>query len=778
MSRAGKAAVITTVDQDDPTDLRSLRRVIECSGSMLGQFIVVVDALPDRDLAEFLDPLTRADSRVKLIWNSRKLGKVESYNRGLAERSDDAVILRSDTLVTPGWLEELADVAHSESRTACATPLTNDGGICSVPELHGRTPASQIEPDTVITGCSGLPRWTVIPKPNTTCIYLRGDILDAVGLLDPTFHSVSISLDDWVLRAETLGFIAKRANHAFVQRLGMVARSLEQTGSLHQDWGLIDERYPHIKGQHARFCSTLDASLAAHATRLESTGKLKVALDIRHLPNEKVGTRTYAVCLAKALAELGEIELSLLVRDPSQASGLSGHVVTEDSWRDDSAVIHRPAQILHPQEMKLLFESSAHVVITYLDLIGYRIPLAYPNDREFNQYQAMSNLSLQGVQRVIAMSESVSREVTDEFGIPQSEIDVVHLGVEVESFAERKPKDSSVLRKMKIPHRFFFSVATDFPHKNLATLVDAYKLFRSHWQDGNPPALVLAGHVCSARAGYYRKLTSQPLPDGVYYLGPISSEKLRVLYQHAEAMVYPSLYEGFGLPPLEAMAGGAPVVAMHISSVPEVCGDCALYPDGHSPMALARAMEQMASDEDLRRDFRARGRARVELFRWEKTARQTYDSYRQAVLHPSARSLDMRRRLLPAILSWPDAMQRLQDRQHHAAHHPIATLETPGIKQSWRSLNSAVQRRIGQEIKRLTSMGRAPRHDLRSPETLPIHQVKGSHQEHARGSEEPVRPSLDAVPTALHHSSHRNGNGVVHLDFRGAHRPGRTRKRD
>ena len=134
MSHAGKAAVITTVDQDDPTDLRSLRSVIECSGSTLGQFIVVVDALPDRDLAEFLDPLTRADSRVKLIWNFRKLGKVESYNRGLAERGDDAVILRSDTLVTPGWLEELAAVAHSEARTACAAPLTNDGGICSVPE--------------------------------------------------------------------------------------------------------------------------------------------------------------------------------------------------------------------------------------------------------------------------------------------------------------------------------------------------------------------------------------------------------------------------------------------------------------------------------------------------------------------------------------------------------------------------------------------------------------------------------------------------------------------
>ena len=593
-----------------------------------------------------------------------------------------------------------------------------------------------------------------------------------MGLLDPTFHSVSISLDDWVLRAETLGFMAKRANHAFVHQLGLVARPLEQTGSLHQDWALIDECYPHIKGQHARFCSTLDAPLAAHATRLESTGKLKVTLDIRHLPNEKVGSRTYAVCLATALAELGEIDLSLLVRVPNQAKGLRGHVVTEESWRDDSAVIHRPAQILHPQEMKFLFESSAHVVITYLDLIGYRIPLAYPNDREFNQYRATSNLSLQGVQRVIAMSESVSREVTDEFGIPQSEIDVVYLGVEAASFADREPKDRSLLRKMKVPQRFFFSVATDFPHKNLANLVDAYKLFRNRWQDGNPPALVLAGYSSSARAGYYRRLTSQPLPDGVYYLGPISSEKLRVLYQHAEAMVYPSLYEGFGLPPLEAMAGGTPVIAMPVSSVPEVCGDCALYPDGHSPMALARAMEQMASDEELRGDLQDRGRTRVELFRWERTARQTYDSYRRAVLHPSARSLDMRRRLLPSILSWPDAMQRHQDHQDHTAQFRMEALQSLGIKESWNSLNLALKRRIGREIKRLASR-RGPSHpELRQHESIPIRQDLRTEPNLFDSSGVSVYQALDVAPSD--HNQANNMNGIVHADFQES---GRTLKR-
>ena len=96
-----------------------------------------------------------------------------------------------------------------------------------------------------------------------------------------------------------------------------------------------------------------------------------------------------------------------------------------------------------------------------------------------------------------------------------------------------------------------------------------------------------------------------------------------MLYQNAEALVFPSLYEGFGLPPLEAMAAGTPVIAMPISAVPEVGGDSVLYPDSLSAVDLARAMETVATNEYLRNDLRERGIRRAEQFRWENTARQT-----------------------------------------------------------------------------------------------------------------------------------------------------------
>src|SRR5262249_11539705 len=139
---------------------------------------------------------------------------------------------------------------------------------------------------------------------------------------------------------------------------------------------------------------TLDDRLAEHAIELQATGRLRVAYDLRHLPRQQMGTRTYAVSLAQALADLPEIELTLLVREPSQASGLSGRIVTAEQWRDDVAVIHKPAQVFDPRELQLLFESSAHLVITYQDLIAYRIPQVFTTDVAYDRYRATSSLSL------------------------------------------------------------------------------------------------------------------------------------------------------------------------------------------------------------------------------------------------------------------------------------------------------------------------------------------------------------------------------------------------
>jgi glycosyltransferase involved in cell wall biosynthesis len=700
MSQARTADVLVVAHDCDPVTLRCLESVLRSSGPTLNRLIIVASSPSAGALCRRLEQLTQADSTVLLVRSSAGLGDVEAYNRGLAERAADIVLLRSEVEVTSGWLEELADVVYSEQRTACVSPLANHEGCGSIPVHDAGHHLEARDVATLRAACAELPRWSAVPVLSCVCCYLRGDVIDAVGRLDISYPSPDLAVIDWVMRAQTLGFSAKRANHSHVRQMAS-NRPSQAKDQDDQGLALLSSRHPYLQPQLDWFDATLDRSIVSHAVRVHQTGRLRVAYDLRPLPPEQVGTRTYSVSLAKALGRLTQIDLTLLVRDPVQAQGLEGRVVTQEQWKDDVEVIHRPMQVIDPRDLRLLYESSAHLVLTYQDLIGYRIPQVFPNDAEFYSYRATSCLCLQGIQRILAYSESAAREIVEEFGVPREEVVVVPLGVDAGLFSRRDPGDRAIIRKLRLPERFFFSVATDFPHKNLPNLLEAYALFRAHWTQGPAPSLVLAGHTSSARGGFYQRLDWESQKDGLRFLGPISADQLRVLYQHAEALVFPSLYEGFGLPPLEAMAAGTPVIAIPISSVPEVGGDCVLYCDELSVGALARAMERLATDEDLRVDLRARGSRRAEHFCWEKTARETYEVYRSAVLQPSARSLSMRRRLREAILSWSEPLAVPQETNNLVSYRPVVVSEPLGVRIALKALNSAVQRRIRREMRRL-----------------------------------------------------------------------------
>jgi alpha-1,3-rhamnosyl/mannosyltransferase len=696
MSPATKADVIVTIAGDLAPALRCLEAVLEQGGSVLRRLIVIDDRGPGLAKSAVPGRLARERLGVQLLVNSHQLGYVGSYNRGLAQCEGDAVLLDAACRVSGDWLSELAAVAHSEERTACAVPLFSQGATGgSVAERNGAIRVEALDPAQIRAACGGLPRWTVAPELTGSCIYLRGNVLDAVGWLDSSFASDRAAIHDWVARAQALGFVAKRANHVYIHRVP--PPSVTHAEAAAHDPGPDRADPSRLERPGGQFDRTLDGRLADHAITLQATGKLRVAVDIRHLPREQVGTRICAVSLAQALAGLPEIELTLLVRDQAQASGMRGRVVTAEEWSDDVAVIHKPAQVFDPRELKLLFESSAHLVITYQDLIAYRIPQVFPADAECDRYRTTSRLTLPAVQRIIAYSESVAGEITAEFDIPRQEIMVVPPGVEAEWFAHREEKDPAVMNDLGVPARYFLSLATDFPHKNLTNLLDAYALLRRDWRDGEPPSLVLAGHRSPARAGFYAGLESKPLSEGVIFLGPVSRDQLRILYQHAVALVFPSLYEGFGLPPLEAMAAGTPVIALRFSSVPEVGGDCVLYPDGLSINDLARAMARVASDEDLRNELKVRGLGRIERFHWEETARATCEVYRSAVRNPSSRALQMRRHWRDGILRWAENVP--------PGVVSSDSLQPLGIKSAWQALNLALYRRLTRELARLQPLG-------------------------------------------------------------------------
>jgi alpha-1,3-rhamnosyl/mannosyltransferase len=701
MTRARTVDVLVVAYDCAPVTLRCLEIVLRTGGPILNRLIIVASQPHARPLARKLEGLKRTNSAVLLLQCSAGLGDVEVYNRGLAERVADIVLLRSDIEVTSGWLEELVDVVYSEQRTACVSPLINHEGCYSVPVYDSGQHIKARDTATLRDVCAELPRWSHVPAVSGACCYLRGEVIDAVGRLDISYSSLDLAMIDWLMRAQNLGFSAKRANHVFVHQKASNRAGQADLDPDDQGLARLAVRHPHLQPQLDRFEATLERTLVPHALRVNQTGSLRVAYDLRPLPPEQVGTRTYAVSLAKALSAIPQLDLTLLVRDPVQAQGLEGRVVTQEQWQDDVEVIHRPMQVIDPRDLRLLYESSAHLVLTYQDLIGYRIPQVFPSDAEFYSYRATTCLCLQGLQRILAYSVSAAREIVEEFGIPSSEVVVVPLGVDAGLFSRRDPRDREIIRKLRLPNRYFFSVATDFPHKNLPCLLEAYALFRERCTTGSCPGLVLAGYTSGARGGFYQRLESHSRQDGLCFLGPVSPDQLRILYQRSEALIFPSLYEGFGLPPLEAMAAGTAVIAMPVSSVPEVGGDAVLYPDGLSADALARAMEQLAMDPQLRERLRERGQERVAHFTWGRTASRTLEVYRSAVMQPSARSLAMRRRLREAILSWSEPLTEPRESSNVVSYHPVVVSEPLGVRIALKALNSAVQRRIRREMGRL-----------------------------------------------------------------------------
>jgi len=163
------------------------------------------------------------------------------------------------------------------------------------------------------------------------------------------------------------------------------------------------------------------------------------------------------------------------------------------------------------------------------------------------------------------------------------------------------------------------------PHKNLERLIEAFQLVRSRGLDHLK--LVLIGDDISKYASLRRAVHRHQLHKYVRFLGYLPEETLAVMYRLAGVFVFPSLYEGFGLPPLEAMASGTPVVTSNVSSLPEVAGDAAALVDPYDPGAIADGIYRVLTDDRLRRELRTKGLARARQFSWEASVRRVRDIY-------------------------------------------------------------------------------------------------------------------------------------------------------
>ncbi len=295
-----------------------------------------------------------------------------------------------------------------------------------------------------------------------------------------------------------------------------------------------------------------------------------------------------------------------------------------------AAVMQTQPDLLHALAFVSPVLTRTPSVVTVYDLSFVHYPQRLPAARRL-YLRLLTRWSCQRARRVIAISQSTARDLTVTFGVPADKIDVAAPGVGVE-FAPLPDPEIAAFRAQKgLPERFLLFLGTLEPRKNLPMLLRAYA--RLPETERRAVHLVLAGGRGWMTDEIFATIAQHDLDATVHLPGYVPAEELPLWYNTADALVYPSVFEGFGLPVVESLACGTPVVVSNVSSLPEAAGNTgySLPPDDVG--AWAEALAHVIGDAAWRAEAGARGIAHAAQFTWTNTAAQTVQSYRRALAH-------------------------------------------------------------------------------------------------------------------------------------------------
>jgi glycosyltransferase involved in cell wall biosynthesis len=368
---------------------------------------------------------------------------------------------------------------------------------------------------------------------------------------------------------------------------------------------------------------------------------VRIGIDARKLHDFGIGT--YIRNLLRQLARLDrDTEFVLICRAEDResltllgenfraiAESASNYSVSEQV-RVPLALMREGVSLFHAPHYVLPLLVRCRSVVTIHDCIHLMFPQYLPNRAALAYARASIGIAAQRATRVMTVSESSKRDILRFVDTAPDKIDVIYNAYD-ERFAI-EPREEDVVRvreRFQLHDEFVLYAGNVKPHKNLERLIQAFHLVRRRGLDHLK--LIVIGDEVSKYAALRRAVHRYQLHQYVRFLGYLPEETLAVMYRLAGVFVFPSLYEGFGLPPLEAMASGTPVVTSNVSSLPEVAGDAALLVDPYDPGAIADGIYMVLTDETTRRDLRRRGLERARLFSWETSVRRIRNIYCEAI---------------------------------------------------------------------------------------------------------------------------------------------------
>jgi glycosyltransferase involved in cell wall biosynthesis len=293
--------------------------------------------------------------------------------------------------------------------------------------------------------------------------------------------------------------------------------------------------------------------------------------------------------------------------------------------------------LLHALAFVTPLLSPCPSVVTIYDLSFILYPESFKHSKRF-YLSLFTRLSARRARRIVVISESTKRDVVRLLGVPPEKVEVVYCGLDEAFCLLDKDQVAAFRAERGLPERFVLFVGTIEPRKNITRLIEAFATMRPcdlatlrAEPQGEALKLVIGGAKGWFYEDVFARVEELGLEGEVLFPGYIPASELPLWYNAAQLFVYPSLYEGFGLPPLEAMACGTPVVAANTSSLPEVVGEAGLTVDPLDIEGLAEAMRRVLNDKALRQEMRERGLRRAQGFSWTKTAQQTVQVYRRAI---------------------------------------------------------------------------------------------------------------------------------------------------
>ena len=364
---------------------------------------------------------------------------------------------------------------------------------------------------------------------------------------------------------------------------------------------------------------------------------MRVAIDARKLHDFGIGT--YIRNLLKHLARIDtSSEYVLLCSEPDAAiaSTLAPNFRTliesspnyslREQWHVPWTLRRERPDVYHAPHYVLPIGVTCPSVVTIHDCIHLMFPQYLPNRRAYLYARTVMGLAARRADAILTVSEASKRDILRFFGVKPEKVVVVQNAIDERFWAV--PEDDAVARvreRYQLEHGFVLYAGNIKPHKNLLRLIEAFADIRG--TDFEELKLVIIGDEISKWPELRRAVHRHHLHKHVRFLGYVSDDTLAILYRLAAVFVFPSLYEGFGLPPLEAMACGAPVVTSNVSSLPEVTGHAAVLVNPHDTGSIVEGVRRVLTSPSLQRSLRRQGPERARQFSWERSVTMTRDLY-------------------------------------------------------------------------------------------------------------------------------------------------------